>query len=54
MSSQSAKILKSYPLNDEDAKWVSLRAIEWKDPEGRERKWECADRRTRKGQVDGE
>lgn len=54
MSSKSAHIIKSYPLDDKDAKWVSLRAIEWKDQEGKERKWECADRRTRKGEADGQ
>lgn len=43
----------SQPLNDADAKWVGLRAIEWQDPTGKARKWECADRKTRKGEVDG-
>lgn len=52
MSSQSGKILRSEPLSDEDSKWVGLRAIYWQDPNGKERKWESADRRTRKGDVD--
>lgn len=52
MSSQSAKNLRSEPLNDADSKWIGLRAIHWKDPTGKERKWESADRRTRKGDVD--
>lgn len=52
MSSQDAKILKVKPLEDSDAKWVGLRAIEWVDPTGKERKWESADRKTRKGDVD--
>lgn len=52
MSSQDAKILKVKPLEDSDAKWVGLRSIEWVDPTGKERKWESADRKTRKGDVD--
>lgn len=52
MSSQSAKILKTSPLADSDAKWVGLKAIEWVDPTGKQRKWESADRKTRKGDVD--
>lgn len=52
MSSQDARILKVKPLEDADAKWVGLRAIEWVDPTGKERKWESADRKTRKGDVD--
>lgn len=52
MSSQNAKINKSTPLNDSDAKWVGLRSIEWVDPTGKQRKWESADRKTRKGEVD--
>lgn len=51
MSSQ-AKVLGSEPLTDSDAKWIGLRAIHWRDPTGKERKWESADRRTRKGDVD--
>lgn len=52
MSSQSAKVVKVTPLEDSDAKWVGLRAIEWVDPTGKQRKWESADRKTRKGDVD--
>lgn len=51
-SSKMAKVLRSEPLSDKDAKWVGLRAIYWQDPTGKERKWECADRRTRKGDAD--
>jgi len=39
-------------MNDAEAKWVGLRAIAWLDPSGKERKWESADRKTRKGEVD--
>ncbi|ETS62986.1 hypothetical protein PaG_02756 [Moesziomyces aphidis] len=52
MSSQDAKVLKTAPLQDSDAKWVGLRSIEWVDPTGKQRKWESADRKTRKGDVD--
>lgn len=52
MSSQSAKVLRDEPLSDSDSKWIGLKAIYWKDPSGKERKWESADRRTRKGDTD--
>ncbi|KAL9939500.1 hypothetical protein V8E36_001317 [Tilletia maclaganii] len=52
--SRSAKVLNVSALDDADAKWIKLKAIEWVDPEGRNRKWEAADRTTRKGPVDGE
>lgn len=50
--SKMSKVLRSEALSDEDAKWVGLRAIYWQDPSGKERKWECADRKTRKGDAD--
>lgn len=50
---RNAKTIGSTPLADGDAKWIGLRAIQWTDPSGKERKWECADRKTRKGDVDG-
>jgi len=53
MDIQKSHIAGSRPLNDADAKWIGLRAIEWIDPTGRNRVWECADRKTRKGEVDG-
>lgn len=52
MTTQQAKVLRSESLPDKEAKWVGLRAIYWQDPSGKERKWECADRRTRKGDAD--
>ncbi|PWN46536.1 hypothetical protein IE53DRAFT_391292 [Violaceomyces palustris] len=51
-SSKDARITHSKPLQDSDARWVGLRSIEWIDPTGKERKWESADRKTRKGDVD--
>ncbi|EPQ30616.1 uncharacterized protein PFL1_02140 [Pseudozyma flocculosa PF-1] len=52
MSSQDAKVLSSSPLSSSDSKWVTLRSIAWVDPTGKERKWESADRTTRRGAVD--
>lgn len=46
------KVLGRNPLSDSDAKWIGLSAIEWVDPTGKQRKWESADRKTRKGEVD--
>ena len=48
-----SRIVQSRPLGDDEAKWVSLRAVEWIDPSGKHRQWESADRRTRKGDTDG-
>ncbi|KAE8259385.1 hypothetical protein A4X13_0g1044 [Tilletia indica] len=50
--SRSAKVVKTTPLEEAQAKWIKLKSIDWIDPEGRERKWEAADRTTRKGPVD--
>ncbi len=50
----SAKVVDRLNLEDRDAKWVGLKAIKWVDPSGKERTWEAADRKTRKGEVDGE
>ncbi|CAD6885452.1 unnamed protein product [Tilletia controversa] len=50
--SRSAKVVSTSPLEDTDARWIKLKKIDWIDPEGRERKWEAADRTTRKGPVD--
>ncbi|GAA97661.1 uncharacterized protein L969DRAFT_87766 [Mixia osmundae IAM 14324] len=47
-----AKILSREPMELSEAKWVKLEKIQWKDQEGRERKWEVASRSTRKGKVD--
>ena len=49
----SAKVQNATPLNDADAKWLGLRTIQWVDPAGKERFWDCAVRKTRKGDVDG-
>ncbi|CAO1636791.1 unnamed protein product [Sympodiomycopsis kandeliae] len=48
----SSKIAKVEDLQTSESKWVGLQAINWVDPTGRERKWESADRKTRKGEAD--
>lgn len=50
---KQSRVLQSRPLSNDDAKWVALRAIDWKDASGKARVWESADRRTRAGDVDG-
>ncbi|CAO1623276.1 unnamed protein product [Jaminaea pallidilutea] len=52
MTHGTSKILNTTPLKTDQFKWVSLQAIEWQDPTGRQRKWETAERTTRKGDVD--
>jgi len=45
--SQHPKILSIEDLDTSDAKWVSLKKINWQDQNGKKRVWEAADRRTR-------
>lgn len=46
-----SKILSTNRLETDQFKWVSLRSIQWRDPTGRDRKWETAERPTRKGSA---
>ncbi|KAL5526259.1 hypothetical protein ACEPAF_7982 [Sanghuangporus sanghuang] len=46
MSSQP-KILSARELPASEAKWITLKELEWDDQEGKKRKWECAERKTR-------
>ncbi|KAH8104258.1 NUDIX hydrolase domain-like protein [Phellopilus nigrolimitatus] len=46
MSSQ-AKIISSRELPASEARWVTLKELEWQDQEGKQRRWECAERKTR-------
>ncbi|KAG0149806.1 hypothetical protein CROQUDRAFT_131009 [Cronartium quercuum f. sp. fusiforme G11] len=41
----TARILSTEPLDTSDAKWLGLKTINWIDEEGKERKWECAERK---------
>ncbi|KAI9225527.1 MAG: NUDIX hydrolase domain-like protein [Piptocephalis tieghemiana] len=45
--SNKASIVKTEPLEDREAKWVSLERITWRDRKGQERQWESTKRRTR-------
>ncbi|KAG9104876.1 hypothetical protein FRC06_006701 [Ceratobasidium sp. 370] len=53
--SQKPEILKREELSAQDAKWVTLEKITWKDQDGKQnqRPWEVASRKTRgKGGID--
>ncbi|KAJ3117790.1 hypothetical protein HDU96_005571 [Phlyctochytrium bullatum] len=39
-------------IDSDQARWVKLYEIEWKDPNGKIQRWESAERTTRKGDVD--
>ncbi|KAI0075445.1 hypothetical protein K474DRAFT_1664184 [Panus rudis PR-1116 ss-1] len=45
--SASPKILSSEDLPPSEAKWVTLKKLNWSDPEGKHRVWEYAARKTR-------
>jgi len=47
MSAKDAKVLKTEPLKEEQAKWTKLILTTYTDPLGKERTWEHAERRTR-------
>ncbi|CEL57920.1 putative Nudix hydrolase P35G2,12 OS=Schizosaccharomyces pombe (strain 972 / ATCC 24843) GN=SPBP35G2.12 PE=3 SV=1 [Rhizoctonia solani AG-1 IB] len=49
LSTMSSKpeIIKTEELSAQDAKWVTLQKITWRDEEGKERPWEVASRKTR-------
>ncbi|ROV93802.1 hypothetical protein VMCG_08797 [Cytospora schulzeri] len=55
MSAADAKILSVGPLTNSEAKWTKLAKIQYKDPTGKTRDWESAERSTRpKGSdIDG-
>lgn len=45
--------VKTQELSTQDAKWITLQKITWRDEEGKERPWEVASRKTRgKGGID--
>ncbi|ESK96816.1 adp-ribose pyrophosphatase [Moniliophthora roreri MCA 2997] len=46
--SQTPKVVSRTELSPADAKWITLKKLKYIDAEGRERFWECAERRTRK------
>jgi len=42
-----AKNISMEPMNVSEAKWITLKKITYKDPSGKERLWESAERQTR-------
>ncbi|SCV04383.1 LANO_0G09868g1_1 [Lachancea nothofagi CBS 11611] len=52
---ENAKFLKSYPVsNADECKWIGLERLEYLDPNGTQRQWDSAVRRTRNsGGIDG-
>ena len=54
-NASSAKVIAELPLSQEEAKWIQLKKIVWQDPEGNERIWESAERKTPKAnEIDGQ
>ncbi|KAL7753893.1 hypothetical protein RI367_000825 [Sorochytrium milnesiophthora] len=51
MSGDAQQIRTSLMSND-DAKWVHLKRIDWRDQDGKARVWEMAERSTRSGDCD--
>jgi ADP-ribose pyrophosphatase len=44
---QKPQIISTEPISPNDAKWLQLNKIQWKDQNGKERTWEAASRSTR-------
>ncbi|QRV76564.1 NUDIX family hydrolase [Ceratobasidium sp. AG-Ba] len=45
--SQKPEVVRKEELSAQDAKWVTLEKLTWKDQDGKERAWESASRKTR-------
>ncbi|KAF4503938.1 hypothetical protein G6O67_008566 [Ophiocordyceps sinensis] len=52
MASSDAKVLSQGPLSDDEARWIKLTKITYRDPNGATRTWESAERRTRPATTD--
>ncbi|KAJ7349374.1 NUDIX hydrolase domain-like protein [Mycena albidolilacea] len=46
--SSTPSIISSSVMSASEAKWITLKKIKYRDAEGKERLWECAERTTRK------
>lgn len=46
--SQTPRIISSTELPTSDAKWITLKKLHYQDATGKDRLWECAERKTRK------
>lgn len=55
MSVDNSKVVSAEPLDTQDAKWIRLVKLKYRDPNGQTRTWETAERRTRPrdGEIDG-
>ncbi|KAK6206159.1 ADP-ribose diphosphatase [Pestalotiopsis sp. IQ-011] len=55
MSLEDAKVSSTAPLSNDESKWIKLLKIDYKDPTGKARTWESAERLTRPkgGEIDG-
>jgi ADP-ribose pyrophosphatase len=54
MANELPRVLSVTELPTSEAKWITLTQIKYMDQEGKERSWECAQRKTRKSSgVDG-
>ncbi|KAK8061276.1 MutT/nudix family protein [Apiospora phragmitis] len=55
MSASDANVVSTQPLDTNDARWIKLLKIDYKDARGEQRTWETAERRTRPkgGDIDG-
>ncbi|KAH8917095.1 hypothetical protein BT69DRAFT_1249214 [Atractiella rhizophila] len=52
-SASAARIVGKTDLQTSDSKWVGLKSIDWVDEDGKTRKWESAERKTRsEGGID--
>ncbi|PBK96527.1 hypothetical protein ARMGADRAFT_988401 [Armillaria gallica] len=46
--SQTPRIVSSTELSTSEAKWITLKKLTYQDATGKDRLWECAERKTRK------
>lgn len=51
--SNGSKVLRKTDLSLDEAKWTTLKKIEWQDPEGKQRVWESAERVSNKSSTTG-
>ncbi|KIO22901.1 hypothetical protein M407DRAFT_244997 [Tulasnella calospora MUT 4182] len=49
---QLPRIVSRKTLPSDQAKWVTLKKIEWKNQDNQDKIWEVAERTTRKGEID--
>ncbi|KAI7840091.1 hypothetical protein COHA_006220 [Chlorella ohadii] len=52
-SAAASRVVCSEDRTPDGFRWLRLKQITWEDPHGRQRLWECAERSTRRGAIDG-